>query len=85
MERQGRGPFIGSFLLALGTITFNFMQVLLQNNFYSIFQTVTMILFLVTVIYTFTETQGRSLLRRLSWILVIAVFAFNVLCTFLFA
>ncbi|MCD2256160.1 hypothetical protein ACNAN0_00330 [Agrilactobacillus fermenti] len=83
LEKTGRGPFFGSFVLALATILFNFLPLLLDNSIFSIFQTITLILFIITAIYTFTETAPRSIYRRLSWILTLAVFGFNVIISFL--
>lgn len=84
MDKNGLGPFCGSIVLALGTMIFNFMQVSAQNTFFAIFQTITLVLFLVTVIYTFSETQSRSLYRRLSWAAIICVFSFNVVVSFIY-
>lgn len=84
MEKSGRGPFAGSIVLALATAIFNLMQVVLENSFFSIFQTITLILFLVTVVYTFLETSRRSLMRTLSWWLIIFVFVFNVAISFVY-
>ncbi|MFD1672160.1 hypothetical protein ACFQ5M_08630 [Agrilactobacillus yilanensis] len=84
MEKSGRGPFVGSIVLALATVVFNIMQVAMENSFFAIFQTIILILFLVTVIYTFLETSSRDRLRSLSWGVIIFVFVCNVIISFIY-